>query len=110
MNNWILLCIAVFGEVIATSCLKINEGFTKLIPSFFVFIGYGVSFYCLSLTLKTMPLGIVYAVWSGLGILIVSLIGWILFEQKLDFWAIIGMSLILSGVLVLNLLSRSSVH
>ncbi|HGF5393792.1 DMT family transporter [Kluyvera sichuanensis] len=110
MNTWIILIVAVFGEVVATTSLKLSEGFTKLVPSVVVVIGYGIAFYCLSLTLKSIPLGIAYAVWSGLGIVTVSILGWLLFGQKLDFWAILGMLLIVSGVVVLNLLSKTAAH
>lgn len=110
MNTWVILIIAVFGEVVATTSLKLSEGFTKLVPSVVVVIGYAIAFYCLSLTLKSIPLGIAYAVWSGLGIVTVSILGWLLFGQKLDFWAILGMLLIVSGVVVLNLLSKTAAH
>lgn len=110
MDTWIILIVAVFGEVVATTSLKLSEGFTKLVPSIVVVIGYGIAFYCLSLTLKSIPLGIAYAVWSGLGIVTVSILGWLLFGQKLDFWAILGMLLIVSGVVVLNLLSKTAAH
>ena len=110
MSTWIILIVAVFGEVVATTSLKLSEGFTKLVPSVVVVIGYAIAFYCLSLTLKSIPLGIAYAVWSGLGIVTVSILGWLLFGQKLDFWAILGMLLIVSGVVVLNLLSKTAAH
>ena len=110
MNNWIFLFIAVLGEVVATTSLKLSEGFTQVVPSIIVVIGYAVAFYALSLTLKAIPLGIAYAVWSGLGIVLVSIIGWFVFAPKLDAWAIIGMSLIVCGVVVLNVLSKSAAH
>lgn len=110
MNTWIILFVAVLAEVVATTSLKLSEGFTKLLPSVVVIVGYAIAFYCLSLTLKAIPLGIAYAVWSGLGIVIISLFGWLLFGQKLDIWAVIGMLLIISGVLVLNLLSKTTAH
>jgi len=109
MKIWIILIIAILGEVAATTSLKISDGFTQIAPSIFALIGYVLSFYCLSITLKTIPLGIAYAVWSGLGILFISLAGYILFNQKLDLWSIFGMVLIFSGVLVLNLLSKATV-
>lgn len=110
MNTWIILIVAVLGEVVATTSLKLSEGFTKLVPSVVVVIGYAIAFYCLSLTLKSIPLGIAYAVWSGLGIVTVSILGWLIFGQKLDFWAILGMLLIVGGVVVLNLLSKTAAH
>lgn len=110
MSQWLYLAIAILAEVFATSMLKLSNGFTRLIPSACSIIGYMVSFYCLSQTLKTMPVGIAYAVWSGIGIVCVSLIAWVKFEQKLDLAAIIGIGFILVGVLVINLLSKSMTH
>ena len=110
MKNWIFLCVAIIAEVIATSALKSSEGFTKPIASVIVVLGFIIAFYCLSLTLKTIPVGIAYAIWSGAGIVLVTTIAWIVFDQKLDVWGIIGIALIMSGVLVLNLLSKTSSH
>ena len=108
MKNWLILFIAIVAEVIATSALKSSEGFTKPIASIVVVLGYMIAFYCLSLTLKTIPVGIAYAVWSGVGIVLITTVAWIVFDQKLDVWGIIGIVLIMSGVLVLNLLSKTS--
>ena len=108
MKNWIFLCVAIIAEVIATSALKSSEGFSKPIASVIVVLGFIIAFYCLSLTLKTIPVGIAYAIWSGVGIVLVTTIAWIVFDQKLDVWGIIGIALIMSGVLVLNLLSKTS--
>ncbi len=110
MKNWIFLCVAIIAEVIATSALKSSEGFSKPIASVIVVLGFIIAFYCLSLTLKTIPVGIAYAIWSGVGIVLVTIIAWIVFDQKLDVWGIIGIVLIMSGVLVLNLLSKTSSH
>ena len=110
MKAWLFLAIAIVGEVIATSALKSSEGFTKLAPSAVVIVGYGVAFYFLSLVLKSVPVGIAYAVWSGLGIVLVAAIAWVFHGQKLDAWALVGMGLIVSGVAVLNLLSKTSAH
>jgi len=110
MKNWLILFIAIVAEVIATSALKSSEGFTKPIASIVVVLGYMIAFYCLSLTLKTIPVGIAYAIWSGVGIVLVTTIAWIVFDQKLDVWGIVGIALIMSGVLVLNLLSKTSSH
>lgn len=110
MKNWLILFIAIIAEVIATSALKSSEGFTKPIASIVVVLGYMIAFYCLSLTLKTIPVGIAYAVWSGVGIVLITTVAWIVFDQKLDVWGIIGIALIMSGVLVLNLLSKTSSH
>lgn len=110
MKNWLILFIAIVAEVVATSALKSSEGFTKPIASIVVVLGYIIAFYCLSLTLKTIPVGIAYAVWSGVGIVLITTVAWFVFDQKLDVWGIIGIVLIMSGVLILNLLSKSSSH
>jgi small multidrug resistance pump len=110
MKNWLFLAIAIVGEVVATSALKSSEGFTKLLPSAIVLVGYGVAFYFLSLALKSIPVGIAYAVWAGLGIVLVAAIAWLFHGQKLDAWALLGMGLIICGVAVLNLLSKTSAH
>ncbi len=110
MKSWLFLAIAICGEVVATSALKSSQGFTRLVPSLIVVTGYAIAFYFLSLVLRTIPVGIAYAVWSGLGIVLVTGIAWVLHGQKLDAWAFVGIGLIVSGVAVLNLLSRSSAH
>ena len=110
MKSWLFLAVAIFGEVVATSALKSSNGFTKLVPSIVVVVGYGFALYFLSLALKSIPVGIAYAVWAGLGIVLVAAIAWVLYGQKLDFWALVGMGLIISGVAVLNLLSNASAH
>lgn len=110
MHYWVYLGIAIVSEVLATSALKASEGFTRPWPSLIVVVGYLVAFYCLSLTLRSLPVGVVYAIWSGLGIVLVSVIAWLLFGQKLDLPAIIGMGLIIAGVLVMNLCSRTVAH
>ena len=107
--KWIYLMFAIIGEIIATSALKASNGFTQLIPSILVVVGYSFSFYFMSLTLKMMPLGITYAIWSGVGIVLISIIGYFFFNQKLDVPAIIGISLILSGVVVIRFYSKSMV-
>lgn len=108
--KFIFLSIAIIAEVIATSALKSADGFTRIIPSTIVIIGYGVAFYFLSLTLKTIPVGLAYAIWSGLGITLVSAIGYFLYDQKLDLPAILGLLLILAGVFVINIFSKSAAH
>ena len=110
MHPYLLLGIAIVAEVIATSALRAAEGFARLVPSIVVVIGYAVAFLCLSLTLKSIPVGIVYAIWSGLGIVLISVVAYFLYGQSLDLPAIIGMTLILVGVVVLNLFSKSTVH
>jgi small multidrug resistance pump len=108
--NWLILSLAIAAEVIATSALKASAGFTRLLPSVLVVVGYGISFYCLSLTLKVIPLGVTYAIWSGAGVVLVSLVGWLIYGQVLDLAAIVGISLIVAGVLVLNLFTKALPH
>jgi small multidrug resistance pump len=107
---WLYLLIAITGEVVATSSLKAAEGFTRFIPSAISVLGYGVAFYFLSLTLKFIPLGIAYAIWCGIGIVLVAMVGLFLYKQVIDIPAITGIALILSGVLVINLFSKSIAH
>lgn len=109
MKNWMFLSMAIVAEVIATSSLKASAEFTKFWPSVIVVLGYAIAFYFLSLTLRSIPVGIAYAVWSGLGIVLVSLVGWWLYNQTLDLASIIGMGLIIAGVLVINLFSKVNV-
>lgn len=110
MQSWFYILIAIVGEVLATSALKSANNFTNLAPSALVVLGYGIAFYFLSLALKTIPVGLAYAVWAGLGIVLVALIAWIVHGQALDAWAFIGIALIVAGVLVLNLLSKVNAH
>lgn len=110
MNAWLTLGLAIVAEVVATSALKASEGFSRLWPSLLVIVGYGVAFYCLSLTLRHIPLGIAYAVWSGAGTALIALIGVVLYQQKLDPAAMLGIALIVAGVLVLNIFSKSGAH
>lgn len=104
------LILAIVFEVIGTSLLKQAEGFTRLWPTLGTVASYAATFYFLGLALKVIPMGVAYAVWSGLGIVLVALIGLVAFGQKLDFWAILGLGLILAGVVVINVLSRSVPH
>lgn len=108
--NWLYLAIAIAAEVVATSALKASEGFTRWGPALLTVVGYGIAFYCLALTLRTIPVGVAYAIWSGAGIVAISVIGYFLFKQALDAPALIGIGLIVAGVLVLNVFSKSSVH
>lgn len=110
VKGWIFLSIAIVGEVIATSALKSSEGFSRLAPSVLVLAGYSLAFYFLSLTLQFIPVGVAYAAWAGLGIVLVAAIAWLIHGQKLDMWAFVGIGLILSGVAVLNVLSKTSAH
>jgi small multidrug resistance pump len=108
--NYAYLVVAILCEVIATSALKSAEGFTRIGPSIIVVIGYGLAFYCLSLTLRTIPVGIAYALWSGVGIVLIALVGWLLHRQPLDGPAMLGMAFILAGILIINLFSRTAGH
>ena len=105
--KWIYLIIAIITEVIATSALKESEGFTKAIPSLFVIIGYSMTFYFMSLTLREMSVGITYAIWSGMGILLITLIGYFRYNQMIDAPAVLGMSLIALGIIILRFFSNS---
>jgi small multidrug resistance pump len=107
---YLFLCIAIVSEVIATSALKASQEFTRLVPSLIVVAGYGLAFYFLTLTLRTIPVGIAYAMWSGIGVVLISLAAWVLFKQALDLPAIIGIGLIAAGVIVLNGFSASVGH
>ncbi|HFE67641.1 MAG TPA: QacE family quaternary ammonium compound efflux SMR transporter [Chloroflexi bacterium] len=106
----ITLTIAIISEVIATTALKATEGFTKWLPSLVVVVGYGLSFYMLSLTLKYIPVGMVYAIWSGVGIVLITLLGWAVYDQKIGLGTAVGMGLIIVGVAVVNLFSDTAVH
>ena len=108
--TWLSLGLAIVAEVIATSLLKSSEGFTRLWPSLAVIVGYGAAFFFLSLTLRAIPVGVAYAIWSGVGVVLVTLIAWLAFGQKLDWPALAGIALIACGVVVLNLFSRTSPH
>ena len=105
-----LLGIAIVAEVIATSALKASDGFSRLWPSVVTVIGYGIAFYCLALTLRVIPTGVAYAIWSGVGIVLISAVGWVWFRQALDLPALIGMGLIIAGVAVVNIFSKTAGH
>ncbi|MBZ6407748.1 MAG: QacE family quaternary ammonium compound efflux SMR transporter [Kalamiella piersonii] len=108
--TYLYLFIAIVAEVIATSCLKASESFTRLWPAGATVAGYGIAFYFLTLVLRTMPTGIAYAIWSGVGIVLISVVGWVVFKQKLDLPAMLGLGLIIAGVLVVNLFSKTVGH
>lgn len=108
--HWLILFIAIAAEVVATSALKASDGFSKLGPSLLVVGGYALAFYCLSLTLKTIPIGMAYAIWSGAGIVLISLVAFLFFQQRLDAPALLGMGLIVAGVLIIQIFSNSQAH
>lgn len=109
MNNWVYLGLAIVSEVIATASLKSTEGFTRLVPSIVVLVGYSAAFYFLSLTLDTIPIGVAYAVWSGVGVATITLVSFVVYDQKIDAAGLLGIGLIVAGVVVLRLFSEASV-
>ena len=108
--NYVYLGVAIIAEVTANSFLKSSEGMTKLWPTLASVTGYAVSFYFLSITLKVIPTGIAYGIWSGVGIVLVSAVGWLWFKQTLDAPALAGIGMIMAGVLTINLFSKSVAH
>lgn len=108
--TYLYLAIAIFAEVVATTALKATDGFSKLWPSLLVVAGYALAFFMLSLTLRTMQVGIAYALWSGVGIVLITAVAALLYKQTPDAWAIVGMGLIVAGVLVINVMSKSVTH
>jgi|ERR1044071_8158160 small multidrug resistance pump len=110
MKTALIFFFAVLSEVIATTSLKFSEGFTKFLPSLIVVVGYGLSFYLLSLSLKVMPIGIAYALWSGIGIILTVIAGLLLWGERLDWARITGIGFILIGILIINLFSKATVH
>ena len=107
---WVILGFAIITEVIATTALRYTEGFTRIVPTAITLLGYGLSFFALSRILNDIPLAITYAVWSGAGISLVAIIGWLWLGQKLDAGALVGIGLIIAGVIVINLFSSSVAH
>jgi small multidrug resistance pump len=110
MKTHLILLLAILAEVIATSALKASENFTRPLPSLLVVAGYGTAFFLLSITLKTLPIGVAYAIWSGVGTALVAVVGWLYYKQSLDLPAILGLTLIIAGTLILNLFSNVSAH
>lgn len=108
--HYIYLFFAVLAETIGTTALQASQQFTRFGPSVLVVIAYATSFYLMSFALKAMPVGIVYAIWSGLGIIFIAGIGFVVFGQRLDLAAILGLAMIISGILVIHLLSNSTTH
>jgi small multidrug resistance pump len=106
MKPYLFLLIAIISEVAASTALRATEGFTKLVPSIITVIGYIISFYALSLTLGTIKLGIAYALWSGIGMVLITALGWLVYKQKLDWPALAGIALIILGVIVIQLFSE----
>ncbi|WP_411796487.1 DMT family transporter [Halomonas sp. A29] len=110
MMAFVYLALAIVAEVVATSALKATDGFTRLGPSLVVVVGYVIAFFMLSLVLRTIPVGIAYAIWAGLGIVLVALVGALVYGQRPDLPAVLGIGLIVTGVVVIQLFSRVSAH
>ena len=110
MNSYLALGTAIVAEVIATTALKSSDSFTRLVPSIITVAGYGTALYFLTITMKTIPTGVTYAIWSGLGIVLISITSYFFHNQKIDGMGVLGMALIIAGVVVLNLFSKSSMH
>jgi small multidrug resistance pump len=108
--TYLYLALAIIAEVAATSALKASEEFSRLIPSLIVVVGYGVAFYFMTLVLRVIPVGVTYAIWSGLGIVLVTVVGFFLYRQTPDIPAMLGMGLIISGVVVIHVFSRTYGH
>ncbi|SLN71839.1 DMT family transporter [Ruegeria meonggei] len=107
---YLILLLAVAAETIGTTALQASQQFSRFWPSVLVVISYGIAFYLLGLTLRFMPVGIVYAIWSGLGIFLIAIIGYIAFGQKLDWPAVLGLAMILGGILIIHLFSKTAGH
>lgn len=110
MNTYLFLLLSIASEVIATTALKLSDSFTRLWPSLITVMFYIIAFWSLTIPMRTIPTGIIYAVWSGAGIVLISLAGWIIYGQKLDMAALTGIGLIITGVMVINLFSNSTGH
>ncbi len=108
--HYLYLILAVAAETVGTTALQASQQFTRLVPSVLVVIGYGLAFYLMAQTLRVMPVGIVYAIWSGLGIVFIAAIGYMVFGQKLDLPALLGIAMIVGGILVIHLFSATSTH
>lgn len=110
MNHWLAIAIAIVAEVTATTALKASNEFTRLIPSLIVVVGYGIAFYFMTISMRVLPVGIMYAIWSGMGIVLISIFGWLVYRQSLDLPAMIGMGFIIAGVIIINVFSKSVGH
>ncbi|UMB78056.1 SMR family transporter [Dickeya fangzhongdai] len=108
--TYLFLCLAIVSEVVATTALKLSESFTRLVPSVVTVVFYAITFYCLTVSMRVLPTGVIYAIWSGVGIVLIAAISWIFYDQRLDWPAVLGMALIIAGVAVINLFSNSVAH
>jgi small multidrug resistance pump len=110
MSHWLALAIAIIAEVIGTTALKASNEFSRLLPSLIVVVGYGTAFYFMSISMRVLPIGIMYAIWSGMGIVLISVLGWLVYRQTLDTPAMIGLVFIIAGVIIINMFSKSVGH
>lgn len=110
MSHWLALAIAIIAEVIGTTALKASNEFSRLLPSLIVVVGYGTAFYFMSISMRVLPVGIMYAIWSGMGIVLISVLGWLVYRQTLDTPAMIGLVFIIAGVIVINVFSKTVGH
>jgi len=110
MSHWLALAISIIAEVIGTTALKASNEFTRLFPSLIVVIGYSTAFYFMSISLRVLPVGIMYAIWSGMGIVLISVLGWLVFRQTLDAPAMLGLAFIIAGVIIINVYSKTVGH
>ena len=110
MKTALILFFAILSEVIATTALKLSDGFTRIVPSVIVVIGYGASFYLLSISLKVLPIGLAYAIWSGVGIVLTVIAGILIWRESLDWARVIGIIFIILGILIINLFSKITAH
>jgi small multidrug resistance pump len=110
MSHWLALAIAIIAEVIGTTALKASNEFTRLLPSLIVVVGYGTAFYFMSISMRVLPIGIMYAIWSGMGIVLISVLGWFVYRQTLDMPAMIGLAFIIAGVIIINVFSKTVGH
>ena len=108
--HWLFLFVAIVFEVIGTAALKSSDGVTRLIPSIMMVISYGAAIFLLSLVLKTVPMGIGYGIWSGVGIILITVVGWFLYQQPLDLPALIGIGFICTGVVIIQVFSKTVTH
>ncbi|OSM96379.1 multidrug transporter [Lonsdalea populi] len=107
---YLYLSLAIVSEVIATTALKLSDSFTRFIPSVVTVVFYAVAFYCLTITMRVLPTGVIYAIWSGAGIVLIAGVSWAIYGQRLDFPAVLGMGLIIAGVIIINVFSKSVAH
>jgi small multidrug resistance pump len=110
MSHWLALAIAIIAEVIGTTALKASNEFSRLLPSLIVVVGYGTAFYFMSISMRVLPVGIMYAIWSGMGIVLISVLGWLVYRQTLDTPAMIGLVFIIAGVIIINVFSKTVGH